>query len=345
MPVSVIVGGQYGSEGKGKVAHFFARKYKADAVIRVGGPNSGHTVIDENNQAVIFKQLPTAAIIKNTKCVLTAGNYINLEILQYETAVSKINDSDLLIDPYAVIITQDDINNESNGDLISKIGSTGCGLGSAIIKRISRSNEITFARDVPILKKYLCDTNNFLRNLLKEEKRIIIEGTQGFGLSVLHSNEHPYCTSRDTTAAGFVSEAGLSPLDIDDIIMVIRAFPIRVAGNSGPLKNETTWEKISAQSGSEKIFKEYTSVSKKLRRIAEFDEEVVKKAIRYNNPTKIVLNHLDYVDSTITDNQLTSKIKEYKQHIEDLINSKIEFIGLDNKGLITQSEAVFNKLI
>jgi len=65
---------------------------------------------------------------------------------------------------------------------------------------------------------------------------VIIEGTQGFGLSLLHAADYPYVTSRDTTAAAFVSEAGLSPLDVDDIVLVLRAFPIRVGGNSGPFK-------------------------------------------------------------------------------------------------------------
>ena len=69
MPVTVIVGGQFGSEGKGKVAHFFAREMGACAAIRVGGPNSGHTVISEKGP-IIFKQLPTAAILPDVQCVL-----------------------------------------------------------------------------------------------------------------------------------------------------------------------------------------------------------------------------------------------------------------------------------
>lgn len=333
MPVSVIVGGQYGSEGKGKVAHFFAKEQKATAAIRVGGPNSGHTVISENGQPIIFKHLPTAAIIKGVKCVLTAGNYLNIDVLEHEISISNINPSDLLIDPFAVIITDEDVQKESSGELINRIGSTGCGLGSAVTNRISRNNSVLFAKDVESLRKYIGNTNEYLRCILDENKRVILEGTQGFGLSLLHSNVHPYCTSRDTTAASFLSEAGLSPFDVDDIILVIRAFPIRVAGNSGPLNDEISWNQLSSLAGSENLIQEYTSVTKKLRRVAEFHEEVVKRSISYNNPTKIVLNHLDYVDSN--DCLSSAKVKNFIAQIETKINRKLSFIGIDRRSLVS----------
>ncbi len=82
MPVTVIVGGQFGGEGKGKVAHCLARDEGASVVVRVGGTNSGHTVIDPIGNPVIFRQLPTPAILPDVICVLPAGTYINPVILQ-----------------------------------------------------------------------------------------------------------------------------------------------------------------------------------------------------------------------------------------------------------------------
>ncbi|HEU4441008.1 MAG TPA: adenylosuccinate synthetase, partial [Burkholderiales bacterium] len=58
-----------------------------------------------------------------------------------------------------------------------------------------------------------------LRENLERGDRVVLEGTQGFGLSLLHSGTYPFCTSRDTTASGFISEAGLSPFDVDQIVM------------------------------------------------------------------------------------------------------------------------------
>ena len=102
----------------------------------------------------------------------------------------------------------------------------------------------------------------FLRAALNRKERVIIEGTQGFGLSVLHSPYYPKATSRDTTAAGFVSEAGLSPLDVDDIVLVIRAFPIRVPGNSGPSPGRDRLADLGREAGWERFpLTERTSVT------------------------------------------------------------------------------------
>jgi adenylosuccinate synthase len=84
MPVSIVVGGQFGSEGKGKVAHYLAQKMEASFAVRCGGPNSGHTVIDPSGKARIFQQLPTAAILPDVKLAICAGSYIDLDILLRE---------------------------------------------------------------------------------------------------------------------------------------------------------------------------------------------------------------------------------------------------------------------
>ena len=68
-------------------------------------------------------------------------------------------------------------------------------------------------------------------------KKVLVEGTQGSGLSVYHSTFYPKATSRDTNAAGFISEVGLSPRLVSEIVLVFRTFPIRVAGvQAGPLR-------------------------------------------------------------------------------------------------------------
>lgn len=165
-----------------------------------------------------------------------------------------------------------------------------------------------------------------LRERLSNNDRIISEGTQGYGLSLLHSPFYPYITSRDTTAAGFLSEAGLSPLDVDDIVLTIRAFPIRVAGNSGPLKNETNWNNITLEGKHSSPIEERTSVTQHVRRVAKFDPEIVLLSIQSNTPTRIVLNHLDYICSNVqpTRNEF---IKEFILYIESSINRSIDLIG------------------
>ena len=91
-----------------------------------------------------------------------------------------------------------------------------------------------------------------MRTRWSADARVVIEGTQGFGLSVLHGGYYPKATSRDTTAAGFLAEAGLSPLDVDDVTLVVRAHPIRVAGEFGTVRQAgrtTTWPEIARAAG------------------------------------------------------------------------------------------------
>ncbi len=335
MPVTVIVGGQFGSEGKGKTAHFFACEAQADVVVRVGGSNSGHTVIDASGNPIILRQLPTASIIPHVYCVLCAGSYIDTSVLLKEIERVGLIPERLLIDPNAMIITDSEQQQEQSNQLRVRIGSTLSGTGAAVGRRIERSESVKLAKDEPLLKAYIKSVVPFMREFLDNGKRIIIEGTQGFGLSLVHSPDYPYVTSRDTTASAFLSEAGLSPLDVDQIVLVLRAFPIRVAGNSGYLPNEIDWDTVSLESGSKRSIIEYTSVTGLVRRVARFHPEVVRKAIMVNQPTHIVMNHLDYIDASSTDfNQPSEKVASFIRNIESMIGLPIDYLGFSPSSLI-----------
>ncbi len=330
MGITIIVGGQFGSEGKGKVAHWYANKINASAVVRVGGSNSGHTVVDAHSRINVFRVLPTAAIDNSRKCVLTAGSYIDVDLLHKEIVQSQINPENVLIDPKAVIVTQKHIRSEITGSLAASIGSTMSGTGAAVSMRINRVPDLLFAKDVLSLSSFICDTTEYLRNEIEQGKEIVIEGTQGFGLSNIHTPYYPYATSRDTTAAGFLSETGLSPLDVTNIVMVIRAFPIRVGGNSGPLPTEISWDDVTLSANCSSPIREYTSVTKRLRRVANFDSQIVKKAIAVNRPNIIVLNHLDYIGEQ-GDMLIGPNRQSFLERIEASIGQKIDYIGLDNR--------------
>lgn len=337
MPVTVVIGGQFGSEGKGKVAHYLAKEMDATFAVRCGGANSGHTVIDEHGNRHIFHHLPTAALLPEIQLVIAAGSYINEDVLLKEIDQHNITPKRLYIDPKAVIITNECIQRERRSGLLQHIGSTGSGTGAAVVSRVQRQGDIIFAKSSKKLKLYVQQDNvsGILRKALLNQKRIILEGTQGFGLSVLHSPYYPKVTSRDTTAAAFVAEAGLSPRDVDDVVMVIRAFPIRVAGNSGPLPEEITWEQLTSEGMHPHKIEEFTSVTHKLRRIAKFDADIVLNAIEVNAPTRIVLNHVDYFRYNIHSN--VSILKEYINTISKAINQNIDFIGLSPSTLLKTS--------
>ncbi|MGD0401404.1 MAG: adenylosuccinate synthetase [Syntrophobacteraceae bacterium] len=326
MPVSIVVGGQYGSEGKGKVAHYFAREMNASFVVRCGGPNSGHTVIDEQGNARIFRQLPTAAILPDVKLAICSGSYIDLGVLFREINETNLDAGRLFIDPDAVIITQELKAREAESGLVGRIGSTGSGTGAAVAARSNREDSLVFVKDIRELKPFVRDVTEILRNALDYQQRIIIEGTQGFGLSPIHAKHYPYTTSRDTTAAAFLAETGLSPIDVDDVVMIIRAFPIRVAGNSGPLEDEINWETVTMEGMHPQPIEERTSVTKQVRRVARFHPEIVRMAIKVNNPTRVVMNHLDYLCSA-HQKFCSHRVIAFIDRVQGAINVNIDYLG------------------
>jgi adenylosuccinate synthase len=335
--VVIVVGGQFGGEGKGKVTAHLCRRHNFHAVVRCGGPNSGHTIIF-NNKPVVLRQLPAGVVSNNINLFLGAGCLINLKVLLDEIRFFNVHSERLYIDKHAVIIENEDEQEEIRTSLNKKIGSTCSGVGVAVAKRILRREKIRLAKDTPELAQYISDVSEELSKYYERGKNIIIEGTQGFGLSLYHSPFYPFTTSRDTTAAAFISECGISPLIVTDIVMVLRTFPIRVGGNSGPLIHEIDWKTIQDESGYPYMVKEFTTVTGRLRRVGRFDINLVKKAVIINRPNSLALMGIDYLDykdkgKTSYDN-LTDKAKKFILHLEKELNVEVKFIGtgpLDNE--------------
>lgn len=299
--VDIVIGGQFGSEGKGQIAAYLSPYY--DCLVRVGGPNAGHKVYNEP-EPHIFRIIPSGSSRNmEAKLIIGAGAVINLEVLKDEIREFNISHERLSIHENATIITKSDITREEKLD---KIGSTKQGVGAAtasnIISRL-KNEEKHKAKNCKDLKLYIRDVHFEMEELFKSNKKLLLEGTQGTLLS-LHHGYYPHVTSRETSAAGCLAEAGIGLNRVRKIVMVTRSYPIRVQnpenGSSGEfLSNEITFDEISGRSGFplEEMKKiEKTSVSKKLRRVAEFNWELFRKACELNTPTDIALTFTDYID-------------------------------------------------
>ena len=343
MPISTVVGGQYGSEGKGKVAYWLARQQKATYAIRVGGPNSGHTVIDRGTQTVL-RHLPTPVLLEDVVGVVPAGAYLDLGVVLREIKETGVSRDRLLIHPAAVIIDDSMRQAETNEDLVGRIASTGQGVGGAVAQRVMRRKSLRFAEDEEALKPFVkTNVDCHLSSALDRGERVIIEGTQGFGLSIFHGT-YPYTTSRDTTAAGALSEAGLSPRDVDCVVLVLRAFPIRVGGPSGPIPRETTWQKVKRHSRANIDLTECTTVTERPRRVAEFDEDVVLRAIRTNKPDLIVLNHVDYFDYSVHGGaEVSEAAGQAVIDLEKRLRVNIDVVGLAPEILVERPDDGWGK--
>ena len=330
MAVTIVVGGQYGGEGKGKIVAHLAKRDNPDFVVRCGGPNSGHTVY--------FKELhyytrlfPAGFVNKRSRLLLAAGSVINLKLLLTEIELTGIDSHRVGIDRNAAIITDEDGKRESKLGLRDRIGSTLSGTGIGVAKRALREGTIKLASDIPEASRFITNVSDEINCGIDKGQLCIVEGTQGFGLSLYHTLCYPYATSRDTTASAFLSEVGLSPMKVDSIVMAIRTFPIRVEGKSGPLKDEITWEELQQRSGYPHSIGEYSTVTNRLRRIASFDMEIVRRATMVNRPTELALHGADYLDfankGILDYDLLTHEVKEFVALLENELAVPVTFIG------------------
>lgn len=324
--VDVIVGGQYGSEGKGNVCAHIAREYSA--LIRIGGPNAGHKVAEPPYKYV---QLPSGTGANpKAEIMIGAGSTIWLPKI-----LEEIDDHDLLgdrlsIDPQAMIIEEEDRRVEEGG--LQKIATTGQGVGAANARKIlNRGNEtwgppIRLARDVEELAPFVRDVRGQLEQLLKKGSRVLLEGTQGTMLSI-HHGLYPHVTSRETSVSGCLADAGIAHSRVGRVIMVLRTYPIRVEGvHSGWIGREITYDELSIRSGisiEELKATEKGSVSNKQRRIAEFDWGQLRRAVELNGATEIAITFADYFG---IENRTANSYGDLNKNARDFIE-KVERVA------------------
>jgi len=329
MPVTVVVGGQYGSEGKGKICAYLSLKDNADLVVRCGGPNSGHTV-DVHGRIYELKQVPAGFVNPTSRLLLAPGALINPALLLHEIDICGLDATRIGIDRNAGIIEDFDRATEVENSLRDRLGSTGVGMGSAVSRRTLRRADFRVAAAVAELRPFVTSVAEELAEARRADRKIIVEGTQGFGLSLYHTENWPYCTSRDTTAHSFLSEVGIGVRNFD-VVMAIRTYPIRVGGNSGPLKNEISWGDVRQQSGYPSPLAEYTTTTKRLRRVARFDWDVVLRAVAANQPTHLALHGLDYVDYRNLDvkkvEDLTDRARSFIDEVAERTGVPVSFGG------------------
>lgn len=335
--MTVLVGGQYGSEGKGAIAAHVADRYGVH--VRVGSPNAGHTIYWKGERHVM-QTIPCGWINPDAKIVIGRGALVNMRLLMQELEhieqyYPHFRDR-LYIDTQAGVLDERFHEQEggTEGEMHRRIGSTGEGVGPARMARIARDpSEFRLVRDVAEeygIEKSLCENTPLLISSLQDGGTdVLIEGTQGSGLSLYHSN-WPYCTSVDTNAAGIIAEVGVAPSRVTDVLMVCRTYPIRVAGNSGPMRDEITWEELSDRIG-KNLVPERTTVTHKVRRISEWDDGLFKRSCMMNEPTEIALTFCDYVDPDLYGTASIYDVDESKRLFEfmyehDLLG-KVRYFG------------------
>ncbi len=417
----IIQGGQYGSEGKGQIAAFIAHQRGVWAAVRTGSINAGHTVYHKNKK-FSMQILPTAWIYDNIMLVLGAGCYIEPEILAKEVAfveeaLGKSIKDRLIIDKNCVWFGTEELKRATSANRHHAMGATGKGASEAIISKMndrgSENAELRFFMNYPGARELynFADTVGILNRQLNGGYSVLLEGTQG-ALLDFNTGPYPYVTSRMTNAPAWLAEAGLAPVNVETIL-VLRSYPIRVAGNSGPMPMETSWPTLARQinhkltkfdGGSQNVaeeadivlfeqalkesvmngwpevaeviptpalihfhlwseenqkrfrvcvseanaaalrrlpadvvdrlkFFEKTTVTKKLRRVANFDFESARRAILMNAPTSIAYTFLNY-DKPQLRNEVNRAVivKEAIEHLNQratLLRCPIRYVSTE----------------
>jgi len=334
--VWVVVGGQYGSEGKGKISAYLTLHENIDICVRCGGPNSGHCFVDDSGELRVLRQIPTGYIRPATRLLIPSGGLIDLEVLRKELDALELGPDRVGIDFRTMIVEERDRKAETDLGLRQRLSSTLCGVGSAVARRVLRGDDVLLAEGAAgqfsWLRPYLTDVSAEINSAVDRNRNVLIEGTQGFGLSLYHSESYPKTTSRDTSAAGCLSECGISPRLVTDIVLVLRTFPIRVAGaQAGPMFEEIDWQTVQLESGYPHELAEFTTVTGRLRRVGRFDWDETLRAVRTNRPTSIALNFLDYINYTNCGMRdwasLSKAAREFVRQLEYLTGVTATYLG------------------
>ncbi len=335
--VDVLIGGQYGSEGKGNIVGHIAPEY--DLLIRVGGPNAGHQVYAEPKPEKYFHLPSGTQRAPDARLLLGPGAVIYPPKLLQEISEHKVSKDRLTIDPQAMIITDEDRQEEQNN--YGSISSTAQGVGVASAKKMTGRSDYKqekskfLARDCAELAPYLGSARKLIADAIVQGQRILLEGTQGTSLS-LHHGPYPHVTTRDTSVSGCLADAGIAPSNVRRIIMVCRTYPIRVGGPSGPMDYEVDLPTIHERSNiplDELERVETTTTTKRARRIAEFDWVQFKDSVQLNGPTDVALTFVDYLGVENREayrfEQLTEETISFVEEIERVSGRPVSMLSTD----------------
>jgi len=385
MKVDVLLGLQWGDEGKGKVVDVLTPGY--DLITRFqGGPNAGHTLEFEGKKFVL-RSIPSGIFQGDKVNIIGNGVVIDPALFKAEvdalkaaghplTERLKISKKAHLILPTHRLL--DAAYESAKGS--TKIGTTGKGIGPTYTDKISRNGvrvgdilhnfeekyNAAIARHLELLKQYdfeydlpelekawfegiecikdfeLIDSEHYINNALKADKRVLAEGAQGTMLDI-DFGSYPFVTSSNTICAGACTGLGVAPGNIGEVYGIFKAYCTRVG--SGPFPTELFDETGEIM---RKIGFEFGSVTGRPRRCGWIDLVALKYAVMINGVTKLIMMKSDVMDAfDVIKACVAYKIdgKEVEQFPYDLSDGSepvyVEFPGWKTDMTKMQSEDEF----
>ncbi len=313
MTCSVLVGGGWGDEGKGKCITYLCYNDKPSIIARAGvGPNAGHSV-EFNGEKYGLRLTPSGFMHEDARLLIGAGVLVDPNVFHHELDyLNKYNVKNRTFADYrcAIIEEKHKERDQASDFLSKKIGSTGTGCGPANSDRVMRVAKM--AGQIPEMEGYTTDVPLETNKALDEGKDVFIEGSQGFGLS-LYYGTYPFVTSKDTTASTAAADVGVGPTRIDEVIVVFKSYITRVG--EGPFKTEINQEKAEKMG-----LEEYGTVTGRRRRVGLFDMDMARESCMINGATQIALTCVDRLypqcERTRDYSSLSPEIKKFIDEIE-----------------------------
>jgi len=312
----VVIGAQWGDEGKGKIVDFLAEQ--ADIVLRYsGGANAGHTVV-LRDQTFKLHLIPSGLITPGKQVVLGIGMVVDLENLFEELA--GMEQSGILWQgrvflsdrAHLVLPEYKELDRKRDSERRIPIGTTGRGIGITYALKAHRDGiRVADLFDPEVWKKLTDEQRSFLQPYREKirpmvvdvsrfvfdnrDRNILFEGAQGTLLD-LDLGTYPFVSSGISCAAGAAIGGGIGPHSLNRVIGVFKAYSTRV-GN-GPFPTEFT-EKRDGKLGDtvREIGREYGVTTGRPRRCGYLDLVALGYACRSNSIDGLCLTKLDVYDS------------------------------------------------
>ncbi len=332
MPVHIVVGGFFGDEGKGKTVAYLSLSRRPRAVARTGATNAGHTIV-WRGRVWRLRAVPAGFVYTDALLYIARGALVDLEVLTREVEELGLRGR-LRVDYMTGIITGEHRSREEASSHLSKLGSTKTGVGAAMSDRVLR--RLRLARDYPELGDILADTQEELLGIHESGGLVLVEATQGYWLSLYHGT-YPYVTSRDTTASAVLSELGLGPRSVERVTVVLKSFVTRVG--EGPLPGEMPREEAVRRG-----LMEYGTVTGRPRRVAPFNYELARRAVRANTATDVAITKLDalYPEARCVRewDRLPREARQWIEEVESELGVPVSLIGTGEDVLCTIDRSV-----
>ncbi len=337
MPAIAVIGAQWGDEAKGKIVHFLSRA--ADFCVRFnGGPNAGHTVVDEYGEARLH-QVPAGSLHPSCIGVLAHGMVLDPWALEEELAAlcaqGRPRPSLFLSERLHLLLPHHRLREEKEG-LAEKIGTTRKGIGPAYADRVARKglrladlSDEAYVRERLVaeaknlggfdpdqvfqdLREFrekfaaqIGDTQAKLSRALQKGKRVVFEGAQGTLLDV-DFGTYPFVTSSCTTVHGIPWGTGVWP-ELSAVVGVTKAYTTRVGGGPFPTEEKGPLGEKLREAG-----REYGATTGRPRRCGWLDLVALRYAHAINNFTCLALTKLDVL----------SGLKEIRVAVAYLLDGK-----------------------